>query len=85
MGTGTSIDGMSAYAVELGYTFEISGFETTIAAGFQASDKAAGILPENKYLGTIGVAINDYLSVVAEYASADDYSAIDIIPMYVFF
>ncbi len=74
---GTSIKKMSAYAVELGYTFDVSGFETTIAVGFQASDEAAGILPEDKYLGTIGVAINDYFSVAAEYASADDYSESD--------
>lgn len=70
-------DEASAFAIEAGYTFDISGFETTIAIGYQASDDAAGILPEDKILGSVGVGITDNLSIAAEYATAEDYSVAD--------
>lgn len=67
-------DEISAYAVEAGYTFDVSGFETTVAIGYQASDDAADILPESKILGSVGVGITDNLSVAVEYASAENNS-----------
>lgn len=68
---------ITAYAVEAGYTFEVSGYETTIAIGYQASDDAADILPESKILGSVGVGITDNLSVAAEYACAENNSVAD--------
>lgn len=70
-------DEISAYAVEAGYTFDMSGFETTVAIGYQASDDARDILPESKILGSIGVGITDNLSIAVEYASAKNNSVLD--------
>jgi hypothetical protein len=74
---GDTIDAPSALALEAGYTFDASGFETTLALGYQASSDAAGILPETKYLASVGVGITDNLSLALEYAAAEDYSAAD--------
>ena len=70
---GSSSDAISAWAVELGYAFDVSGFETIVAAGLQGTDEAGGVLPESGYLFSIGVGINDYLSLAAEYAAYEDY------------
>ena len=74
---GASREGMSAWALEAGYTLELSGFETTFALGYQESEDAVGILPESKILGSVGVAFNDYLSLACEYALAEDYNVAD--------
>lgn len=76
-GGSTLQEEITAYAIEAGYTFEISGYETTVAIGYQASDDAADILPETKILGSVGVGITDNLSVAAEYATAENNSAAD--------
>jgi hypothetical protein len=70
-----TIKAPSAFALEAGYTFDVSGFETTLALGYQASRDAAGILPETKYLASVGVGITDNLGLALEYATAEDYSA----------
>ncbi len=63
---------VSAYSLEIGYTFEVSGFETTLAIGYQASNNAADILPESKFLTSIGVGLTDNLSLGLEYSTAEN-------------
>ncbi|MCP4722472.1 MAG: LbtU family siderophore porin [Desulfobacteraceae bacterium] len=69
---------LSAYALEAGYTFDVSGFETTVAIGYQASDTddagAYEDYPESKILGSVGVGITDNLSIACEYSTAENYS-----------
>ncbi len=75
-------DEASAYALEAGYTFDLSGFETTLAIGYQASDDAEGLLPEEVYLFSVGVGLTDNLSVAAEYRNAEDYDDAEEIDTY---
>lgn len=74
-----AVEELSAYALEAGYTFDVSGFETTVAIGYQASDTdnagAYDDFPESKILGSVGVGITDKLSVACEYSKAENYSA----------
>ncbi|MEA1968671.1 MAG: LbtU family siderophore porin [Thermodesulfobacteriota bacterium] len=71
--TGSEKYELKAYNIELGYTFDISGKETTIAAGYQGSDDCAAYLPETRLIGAISVAIMDGMSLSLEYAYDDDY------------
>ena len=71
------LEEISAYSLEAGYTFEMSGFETTLAIGYQASDYAADILPESKFLTSIGVGLTDNLSLALEYSKAENNSVVD--------
>ncbi len=64
----------SVWAIEAGYTVELSGKETTFALAYQATDDAEEILPESKILTSVGVGITDALSVALEYSKAEDYS-----------
>ena len=73
VGGGILAKEISAFAVEAGYTFDVSGFETTVAIGYQSSDDAADVLPESKIIGSVGVGITDNLSLAAEYASAENF------------
>ncbi len=70
---------LSAYALEAGYTFDISGFETTFAVGYQGSDtdNAAAYedFPESKIIGSVGVGITENLSMAVEYSKAENYAA----------
>lgn len=72
---------LSAYAVEAGYTFEVAGYETTLAIGYQASDSdnaaAYEDFPESKILGSVGVGITDNISVAVEYSNAENYAVSD--------
>ena len=64
--------------IELGYTFEIAGHETVVALAYQGSDEALALdLPEERYLGTIGVGLIDGLSLALEYAHDEDYDEKD--------
>jgi len=76
-----AVEELSVYALEAGYTFDVSGFETTVAIGYQASDTdnagAYDDFPESKILGSVGVGITDRLSVACEYSRAENYSASD--------
>ncbi|WP_022667134.1 LbtU family siderophore porin [Desulfospira joergensenii] len=71
------MDEASAYALEIGYTFDLAGYESTFALGYQGSDDAEELLPESKYLAALGVGITDNLWVNFEYSSADNYSVAD--------
>ncbi|MEA1922883.1 MAG: LbtU family siderophore porin [Pseudomonadota bacterium] len=64
--------------IELGYTFEIAGHETVVALAYQGSDEALALeLPEERYLGTVGVGLIDGLSLALEYAHDEDYDKKD--------
>lgn len=76
-GDGTEIDAPAAWALELGYTIELAGKETTFAVGYQASEDAVEILPESKILCSVGMGFNDYFSAAVEYATAEDYDLSD--------
>jgi hypothetical protein len=72
---GTKHEAPCVWAIEVGYTLEIAGKETTFALAYQATDDAEEILPESKILTSVGVGITDALCVALEYSKADDYSA----------
>ena len=64
--------------IELGYIFEVAGHETVVALAYQGSDEALALeLPEERYLGTIGVGLIDGLSLAVEYAHDEDYDEKD--------
>ena len=64
--------------IELGYTFEIASHETVVALAYQGSNEALALgLPEERYLGTIGVGLIDGLSLALEYAHDKDYDEKD--------
>jgi len=62
-----------AWNIELGYTAEIMSKETTFALGFQGTDDLGGILPEERYLASIGVGITENTSLTLEYLHDEDY------------
>ncbi len=64
-----------AMNLEAAYTTEISGKETTIAVAFQSTDEAEDLgLPEEKYLASVGIGINDYAGLAFEIAAEEDYN-----------
>ncbi len=64
--------------IELGYTFEIADHETVVALAYQGSAEALALeLPEERYLGTLGVGLIDGLSLALEYAHDEDYNEKD--------
>ena len=63
----------SAWNIEVGFTFEAMGRETCIAAGYQGTDSCGGMLPENRYLGTVSIALCDYVGLAMEYFHDEDY------------
>jgi len=68
----------SAWNLEVAYTREIKGKETTFAVGYQKTDEALALeLPEERILATIGVEIWKYTSLALEYLHDEDYSLAD--------
>ncbi|MCD6534789.1 MAG: LbtU family siderophore porin [Deltaproteobacteria bacterium] len=67
-----------AWNIEVGYIFEIAGHETVIAMAYQGSDEALALeLPEERFLGTVGIGLIDGLSLALEYAHDEDYDKKD--------
>jgi len=62
-----------AWNLELAYTVEVMSKETTFALGFQGTDDLAGILPEERYMASIGVGIAENTSFTLEYLHDEDY------------
>jgi len=62
-----------AFNVETGYTFEISGMESTIAVAYQGTDDMAGFLPESRILTSLGISIFEGTTFAIEYAYDEDY------------
>ena len=65
-----------AWNLELGYTFDLSGRETTLAAAYQGTDQALALeLPEERYMAVASMGFFDNLvSLSLEYAYDEDYS-----------
>ena len=71
------LESPSAYNIELGYTFELMGKETTLGVAYQGTDKCGGILPETRLVASIGVGLGENVGVALEYAQNDDYDVSD--------
>jgi hypothetical protein len=69
----TTLQSPSAYNIELGYTFEMAGKETTLGIGHQGTKECGGILPESRLVASIGVSLGEYVGVALEYAHDKDY------------
>ncbi len=65
-----------AWNVELGYTFNIAGKETTLAIGYQGTEEAME-LPETRLLTALSVSIYDNTTFSLEYAYDEDYDISD--------
>ena len=62
---------ISAWNLELGYTFNIGEREAVVAAALQGTDEAYNRLPETRYLGTFGVEVFTSTSLGFEYAHSE--------------
>ena len=71
------LEAPSAYNIELGYSFEIMGKETTLGIAYQGTDNCGGILPETRLVASIGVGLGDNVGLALEYAHNDDYDLSD--------
>lgn len=58
---------IAAWNLELGYAFALYGKETTVAVAYQGSKDAEDWLPEERYLGSVGVGIFDATTLALEY------------------
>ncbi|MCF8068587.1 MAG: LbtU family siderophore porin [Desulfobacterales bacterium] len=70
-------DTPEAFHVEGAYVFEAMTKEIILAATYQTTDNLAGVLPETRYGGSCGVAMNDMLGVALEYLHDEDYDIAD--------
>lgn len=74
---GWAHDEPSAWNLEVGFTFEASEKEITLAAAYQGTKECGGFLPESRILGSAGVGLADGLGLAAEYAHSRDYDEDD--------
>nr|HID59961.1 LbtU family siderophore porin [Desulfobacterales bacterium] len=67
-----------AWNIELAYTRDILGSETTFALGYQGTDEALALeLPKDRYLAAIGTGLVENASITLEYLHDEDYSKSD--------
>ena len=66
-----------AFNAEAGYTFDISGMESTVALAYQGTDDMAGYLPESRILASFGIGFLEGTTVSFEYAHDEDYDTAD--------
>lgn len=67
-----------AWNVEAGLTFDLVGYETTLALGYQATEEALALeLPETRILAALSLGLDDHTRVSLEYASDEDYDEND--------
>lgn len=66
---------LSAWNAELGYSFDLQGRETTVAAAYQGTDEASDLeLPRNRYMTSISVGLfQNNVTLSLEYAYDQDY------------
>ncbi|MEF8942555.1 MAG: LbtU family siderophore porin [Desulfohalobiaceae bacterium] len=66
---------MSAWNMEVGYSFAVLGREATMAAAYQGTDEALDLgLPKNRYMTSISVGLfENNVSLSLEYAYDQDY------------
>ena len=62
-----TLDGMEAFNLELGYTFDLIGRETVLAAALQGAKNAGDWLPEERYLVSAGMEIFKDTTLALEY------------------
>ena len=67
----------NATHLEAAFTTEMIGNETTLAATYQTSSEAAGLLPETRYGAAASMGILENTSVSVEYIHDEDYAAED--------
>lgn len=64
----------AAWNVELGYTFDLSGRETTVAAAWQSTTEfAASDLPEDRYLAAVSMSLFENTALSFEWMHDKDY------------
>jgi len=66
-----------SFNVEAGYTFDLSGMESTVAVAYQGTDDMAGNLPESRILASFGIGIFEGTTLAFEYAHDEDYDVAD--------
>jgi hypothetical protein len=66
-GVKEEVEAFSAWNMEVGYTFEFSGRETTVGIAYQGSDDADNFIAETRYMGVVSVAVVDGTSLAVEY------------------
>ena len=67
-----------AYNAEIGVNFNLAGYDTTFAIGYQASEEALALeLPEERIIGVLSTEIYTNTSLSLEYAMNEDYSKDD--------
>ena len=71
------VDAIEAWNIELGYTIEIINKETTFAIAYQGTDECGSVLPEERYMASVGMALGEYVGVALEYAHDEDYDESD--------
>lgn len=68
----------SAWQTELGYTFELTGRETTIAANYQGTDEALAVgLPEARVAVGASMALFENTTLAVEWMHDEDYGVAD--------
>ena len=74
LGLGSTQKGekITAWNLELGYTFNLAGKETVVAAALQGTEDAEGLLPETRYGGAVSVGLFEHITVALEYIH-DEY------------
>ncbi len=67
-----------AYNAEIGLNFNLAGYNTTVAVGYQATEEALALqLPESRITGVLSTEIYTNTSLSLEYALNEDYSEED--------
>ncbi len=67
-----------AYNAEIGLDFNLAGYATTFAMGYQATEEALTLeLPESRIIGALSVGVYTNTSLSLEYALDEDYSIED--------
>jgi hypothetical protein len=67
----------SAYNIEIGYTFELTGKESTLGIAYQGTNNCGGIFPQTRLIASIGVCLVENVGVALEYAHDEDYDVSD--------
>lgn len=65
------------FNLEGAITFELVGHETALALAWQGSKDLAGILPEQRFMASIGVSLFEDTALTLEYAYDNDYDEHD--------
>jgi hypothetical protein len=64
---------VSAFNLEAGLTFQLGTMETFVAVGYQETDEADSIMPEQRLLASMAVAVMPGTTVHFEWMNEEDY------------